>query len=86
MSKRLSYRLANLSWTVYVWPATTTLEPRGIALEAAIVTPCTGGLLFAHNPFDDFGQQICVQLQYAVMTAVMMLVVIKLDSCSFLAR
>ena len=61
---------------VYVCPAMMTFVPNGYFLGPAIVIPAIGSLPLAHKPFDDLGQHIVVQIQYAVMVAVIMLVVI----------
>jgi hypothetical protein len=53
------------------------LEPSGILRDAAMVTPCIGGLLFAHIPFA-FGPQQSLQAQYAVIVALIIFVIISM--------
>ena len=77
MSNLLSYRLARRSWTRKVLSPIITVVPNGNVREAAIVIPCMGLCPFAVIPFA-LGPQHSLQAQYAVMVAVMMLVVMRI--------
>ena len=57
---------------------TMTLLPNGIIREAAIVVPCMGLFPLAVIPFA-FGPQHVLHAQYAVIVAVMMLVIMRIQ-------